>query len=303
MAKDKIVLRNRITFKQDDRWVNSNVAYESKNNKIQIKTKALKTPNISSHTLVDLVGLNKYASVGKTLLTMFGLAERNSIPLYQMVKGQIVEEFATRYLNELYGGRYNIESFTLEQFKNYNQFQDQIPFSGALDKLIHGDIKLPVEIKSKEMREYDRIANKRIYPKDQIIQGANQAYMYGAEKFMMLYGFLRPEISELLKDLTRTYIVKKDEYDPAGNKIGEVEVEETLWTWGKDYAKAIKDLGLRYEDIVFHHEVMDYDPRIIKAYREKAQKIYDSFYMDRKIDRALFKKEELLDILSQIKNE
>ena len=303
MAKDKIVLRNRITFKQDDRWVNSNVAYESKNNKIQIKTKALKTPNISSHTLVDLVGLNKYASVGKTLLTMFGLAERNSIPLYQMVKGQIVEEFATRYLNELYGGRYNIESFTLEQFKNYNQFQDQIPFSGALDKLIHGDIKLPVEIKSKEMREYDRIANKRIYPKDQIVQGANQAYMYGAEKFMMLYGFLRPEISELLKDLTRTYIVKKDEYDPAGNKIGEVEVEETLWTWGKDYAKAIKDLGLRYEDIVFHHEVMDYDPRIIKAYREKAQKIYDSFYMDRKIDRALFKKEELLDILSQIKNE
>lgn len=303
MEKDKILLKNRITFKQDDRWVNSNVTYESKNNKIEIKTKALKTPNISSHTLVDLVGLNKYASVGKTLLTMFGLAQRNSIPLYQTVKGQIVEEFATRYLDELYGGRYNIESFTLEQFKNYNQFQDQIPFSGALDKLIHGDIKLPVEIKSKEMREYDRIANKRIYPKDQIVQGANQAYMYGAEKFMMLYGFLRPEISELLKDLTRTYIVKKDEYDPAGNKIGEVEVEETLWTWGKDYAKAIKDLGLRYEDIVFHHEVMDYDPRIIKAYREKAQKIYDSFYMDRKIDRALFKKEELLDILSQIKNE
>jgi hypothetical protein len=303
MSNEKIVLRNRITFKQDDQWVNSNVNYESKDNKIQIKTKALKTPNISSHTLVDLVGLNKYASVGKTLLTMFGLAERQPIPLYQTVKGQIVEEFATRYLDELYGGRYNIESFTLEQFKNFNQFQDQLPFSGALDKLIHGDIKLPVEIKSKEMREYENIAVKRNYPKDQIIQGANQAYMYGAEKFMMLYGFLRPEISELLKDLTRTYIIKKTEFDPAGNEIGEVEAEENLWSWGKDYAKAIKDLGLRYEDIIFHHEVMDYDPRIIKAYREKAQKIYDGFYMERKIDRSLFKKEELLDILSQIKNE
>jgi len=302
MNNEKIILKNKITFKQDDQWVNSNVNYESKNNQIHIKTKALKTPNISSHTLVDLVGLNKYASVGKTLLTMFGLAERQSIPLYQSVKGQIVEEFATQYLNEVYGGRYNIESFTLEQFKNFNQFQDQLPFSGALDKLIHGDIKLPVEIKSKEMREYENIAVRRNYPKDQIIQGANQAFMYGAEKFMMLYGFLKPEISEILKNLCEPYTVKKTVVDALGNEQ-EVEVEETLWSWGKDYAQAIKDLGLRYEDIVFHHEVMDYDTRIIKAYREKAKKIYDSFYMERKIDRTLFKKDELLDIMAQIKNE
>ena len=302
MNNEKIILKNKITFKQDDQWVNSNVNYESKNNEIHVKTKALKTPNISSHTLVDLVGLNKYASVGKTLLTMFGLVEKNPIPLYQTIKGQIVEEFATQYLNELYGGRYNIESFVLEQFKNFNQFQDQLPFSGALDKLIHGDVKLPVEIKSKEIREYENIAVKKNYPKDQIIQGANQAYMYGAEKFMMLYGFLKPEISDLLKNLTESYIVKKKVVDALGNEQ-EIEVEETLWSWGKDYSQAIKDLGLRYEDIIFHHEVMDYDPRIIKAYREKAQKIYDNFYMERKIDRFLFKKEELLDIMTQIKNE
>jgi hypothetical protein len=302
MNNEKIILKNKITFKQDDQWVNSNVNYESKNNEIHVKTKALKTPNISSHTLVDLVGLNKYASVGKTLLTMFGLVEKNPIPLYQTIKGQIVEEFATQYLNELYGGRYNIESFVLEQFKNFNQFQDQLPFSGALDKLIHGDVKLPVEIKSKEIREYENIAVKKNYPKDQIIQGANQAYMYGAEKFMMLYGFLKPEISDLLKSLTETYTIKKKVVDALGNEQ-EIEVEETLWSWGKDYSQAIKDLGLRYEDIIFHHEVMDYDPRIIKAYREKAQKIYDNFYMERKIDRFLFKKEELLDIMTQIKNE
>jgi len=302
MNNEKIILKNKITFKQDDQWVNSNVNYESKNNEIHVKTKALKTPNISSHTLVDLVGLNKYASVGKTLLTMFGLVEKNPIPLYQTIKGQIVEEFATQYLNELYGGRYNIESFVLEQFKNFNQFQDQLPFSGALDKLIHGDVKLPVEIKSKEIREYENIAVKKNYPKDQIIQGANQAYMYGAEKFMMLYGFLKPEISDLLKSLTESYTVKKKVVDALGNEQ-EIEVEETLWSWGKDYSQAIKDLGLRYEDIIFHHEVMDYDPRIIKAYREKAQKIYDNFYMERKIDRFLFKKEELLDIMTQIKNE
>lgn len=108
MRKDEIKLKNKVTWKQDDQWVNSKVDYEKKDNKILIKTKVMKTPNISSHTLVDLVGLNKYASVGKTLLTMFGLAERNKIPLYQTVKGQIVEELATQYLEELYGGRYDI---------------------------------------------------------------------------------------------------------------------------------------------------------------------------------------------------
>jgi len=283
MNEEKLSLKNKVVWKQNDQWINSMVDYENKDNKIVVHTKALKTPNISSHVLVDLCGLNKYASVGKTLLTMFGLVERTPIPLYQTVKGGIVEEFANIYLNKLYGGRYDIESFTLEQFKktNFNQFPDQIPFSGALDKLIHGSTKLPVEIKSKEFREYNKIAVNRNYPKDQIIQGANQAYMYGAEKFMMLYGFLSEEISDYLKKLT----------------------ENDLWIWGQDYAKAIEDLGIRYDDITFHHEIMDYDPRIIKAYRDKAQKIYNDFYMSRSIDRNLFKKEELLDILRYIKNE
>ena len=281
MNEEKIVLKNKVTWKQDDQWVNSKVDYENKDNKIVIHTKALKTPNISSHTLVDLCGLNKYATIGKTLLVMFGLAEKQEIPLYQTVKGGIVEEFASRYLNELYGGRYNIESFTLEQFARYNQFPEQLPFSGALDKLIHSEIKLPVEIKSKEMREYNKIAIDKNYPKDQIIQGANQAYMYGAEKYMMLYGFLTKEISDLLKSLT----------------------ENDLWVWGKDYAKAIEELGLKYEDIIFHHVILDYDPRVIKAYRDKAQKIYNDFYMNRVIDRKLFNKEEIVEIMRYVKNE
>lgn len=283
MNDNKITLKDKVVWKQNDQWINSKVSYEKKDDKIIVKTNSLKTPNISSHTLVDLCGLNKYASVGKTLLSMFGLMERNPIPLYQTVKGGIVEEFATIYLNELYGGRYDIESFTLEQFKktNFNQFPDQLPFSGALDKLIHGDIKLPVEIKSKEMKEYEKIAVNKKYPKDQIVQGANQAYMYGAEKFMMLYGFLNEEISTLLKTLT----------------------ENDLWIWGQDYAKAIEDLEIRYGDIIFHHEIMDYDERILKAYREKAQKIYNDFYTSRTIDRNLFKKEELIDIGRYIKIE
>jgi len=283
MTNEKITLKNKLTWKQGDQWIKATVDYAKKDTKIIVKASALKTPNISSHVLVDLCGLNKYASVGKTILSMFGLMERTPIPLYQTVKGGIVEEFANTYLNTLYGGRYDIESFTLEQFKNtnFNQFPDQKPFSGALDKLIHGDIKLPVEIKSKEMREYQKIAVEKKYPKDQVVQGANQAYMYGAKNYMMLYGFLNEEISDLLKQLT----------------------ENDLWIWGQDYAKAIKDLEIRYEDITFHHDILDYDERIIRAYREKAQKIYNDFYLSRTIDRNLFKKEELMDIARYAKIE
>lgn len=283
MEEEKIVLKDKLTWKQDNQWVKSSVSYENKGSKFYVNATALKTPNISSHVLVDLCGLNKYASVGKTILSMFGLIERKPIPKYQTVKGGIVEEFANIYLNKLYGGRYDIESFTLEQFNktNFNQFPSQVPFSGALDKLIHGETKLPVEIKSKEMREYNKIAVNGNYPKDQVIQGANQAYMYGAEKFMMLYGFLSEEISEYLKTLT----------------------ENDLWIWGDNYKQAIEDLELKYEDVTFHHKIMDYDPRIIKAYRDKAQKIYNDFYTNRTIDKSLFKKEEVIELSRYFKNE
>lgn len=152
------------------------------------------------------------------------------------------------------------------------------------------------------MREYTKIAVNRNYPKDQIVQGANQAFMYGADKFMMLYGFLTPQLSELLKSICETTMVKKTIKDALGNEQ-EVEVEENLWVWGDDYAQAVIDLGIRYEDVIFHHEVMDYDKRIIQAYRNKAQKIYNEFYTNKSLDRSMFKKEELLDIMGQIKNE
>ena len=302
MAFDKsLTLKRTVSWKEKDEWVNANVDYEMKNNQVIVHPDKFKTPNISSHVLVNLCGLNRFATVGSTLLSTFGLLERKPIPLYQSIKGNIVEEFATRYLEELYGGRYNIESFTLEQFSGYNQFPEQKPFSGALDKLIKGDVILPVEIKSKEMKDHKKIAIDGKYPKDQLIQGANQAYMYGAEKFMMLYGFLSKDISDILKDICKSYTTIKRQKNALG-MWEEVEVEETLWIWGKDYAQAIEDLGLEYEDIVFHHEVMDFDPTVIENYRRKAKEIYDDFAETGIIDRYKFNKDELLDIMKQVKN-
>ena len=73
MEEEKIVLKEKLTWKQDNQWVKSSVSYENKGSKFYVNATALKAPNISSHVLVDLCGLNKYASVGKTILSMFGL--------------------------------------------------------------------------------------------------------------------------------------------------------------------------------------------------------------------------------------
>ena len=301
MAIDNsIALKKKFSFTVDGEWQNETVEYEMKNNKVIVNASGFKRPNISSHVLVNLCGLNRFASVGATLLGTFGLLEKKEIPLYQSIKGNIVEEFANQYLEEIYGGRYDIESFTLSQFKNYNQFPDAKPFSGALDKLIHGKTKIPVEIKAKEMKDHRKIAINGNYPKDQVVQGANQAYMYGADNFMMLYGFLSPEISNMLKDVCKKFTTTVTEKNILG--IEETKtVEETCWIWGENYAQAIEDLGLRYEDITFHHKIMDFDPRIIKAYRKKAQELYDDFYKTRTIDRWQFKKEELFDVMKYVK--
>lgn len=289
---DKLELKEITNINIDSEWVNVKNTFTLDKSGLKISNDMFRSPNISSHTLVDLCGLNKYASKGKTLLSMFGLIERKDIPLYQMIKGGIVEVLANKYLDDLYGGRYNIESFELEQFENYNQFPNFKPFTGALDKVIHLPTILPVEIKSKEMRAYEQIATNLRYPPAEIVQGANQAFMYGADRFMMLYGFLTPELSEYLKEVTKTFTEEVVVTDAIGNQ--KVEFRDTsLWIWGKDYEQAVKDLNITFDDVIFHHEIMPYDERLIKAYRDRAVKIYDEFKKTGFIPSKDFKKEEL----------
>lgn len=238
----------------------------------------MKKPNISSHTLVDILGFNKYTTQGKTVMSIFGLTERSSIDPYQVYKGGIAEIFAKQYLISKYGREADIEEFTLSMFKNRNQFPEEAPFSGVLDIMIHMPIKMPVEVKAKEMKEYDKIAIMNAYPKDQIVQGANQAVLTHVDKYMMLWVFLSPSMSKLLKKIA----------------------EEDLWMWKEDYKQAIVDLDLTIDDVKFHSKIFEVDERLIKAYREKSLKLYNEFYMNRRISKKLFTSEELTEIKKHI---
>lgn len=262
-------------------WIRSKTLLSEDDHFIYIESDEIKLPNISSHTLVNLNGLNKYTTVGRTILNMFGFLEHSEIPLYQSIKGGVVEVFAEQYLREQYGDRLDLESFTVEQFAGYNQFPDEFPFSGVLDKYMHLPEKLPIEIKAKEMRDYDKIVLGGQYQRDHIIQSNNQAVLVGADKHMIVYGFISESLNKYLNEVC----------------------DSGLWIYGKNYEAAVKDLGITYEDFLFDFKIFDTDYRLINAYREKAIDLYNEVYTKRAIPKKLFDKHELEDITKFIESQ
>lgn len=270
---------SEVVRKVGDEWKRTPVGFTEDRDYIYITSDIIANPNISSHTLVNLVGLNKFSSIGKQLLSSFGFLERSPIPPYQQHKGGIIEYFTDQYLAEVYGDTLKLESFELDQFENYNQFPDEAPFTGALDKYIHIPVKLPIEVKSKEMKDYNWIVEQGNWPIEQLTQGANQAVLAGADKYMMVYGFIKPGTSKYLQAIFK----------------------EDMWIFGNDYARAVEALGLKYDMFEFAHKIFDADRRKIIKYREQALTSVLEVHTHKRIPKKYFKANELSAIKSKIK--
>ena len=292
-------IRDELKFLEDNRWYSDKIKLHLDKDYLYYDTKIIKTPKISSHTLVDLLGFNSYSSPGKTLMNMFGLLAKTKIDPYQEVKGGIAEVFAKRYLQKHYKEAIDVETFTVSQFKEtgMNQFPEAAPFSGVLDLMLHfrDTTRMTVEVKSKEMKDYDKIAKMNLFPKEQIVQGANQAILAKTERYLMLWVFLTPALSKLLKALTKMTPIKKKIIDSTGNERI-VEAEDNLWIWGYDFERAAEELEITEEHFLFYAKEFEADPRMIGAYREKALRLYNDFYINRRIERKLFNKDELSEL-------
>lgn len=278
--QNQLNLNKKIKIKdQNNRWNDVEYKLKEDDKYIYYSADLVREPKISSHTLINLANLNKWTSPGKTVLSMFGLLKRESINPYYTYRGGIAEVFAKRYLLRKYGMQANIESFELSMFKDFNQFPDAEPFSGVLDLMMYSPQKMTIEVKSKEMKDYDYIAGYGQYPRDQVAQGANQAILAETEEYMMLWIFPKDEIAKMLKQIA----------------------EEDLWIWEDDYEQASLDLGLTEDMFEYHAKIFKADIRIINAYREKALSIYNDFYIHRRIEKKLFTKEELKELKESIK--
>ena len=112
------------------------------------------------------------------------------------------------------------------------------------------------------------------YPKDHILQGSNEALLAKSERYMMLYVFLKPEVSQLLD-----YIKKND-----------------LWIWDKDYEAAYEFLGLSIEHFEFKYDIFKPDFRMIEAYRKRAYNYWNEVNEHRRIPLELFSKEQIIEL-------
>lgn len=292
-------IREQLKFLEDSKWYSDKIKLRLDKDYLYYETKIIKTPRISSHTLVDLLGFNSYSSPGKTLMNMFGLLAKTKIEPYQEVKGGIAEVFAKKYLQKKYKEAINVETFTVSQFKDtgMNQFPEAAPFSGVLDLMLHfrDTTRMTVEVKSKEMKDYDKIAKMQIFPKEQVVQGANQAILAKTQRYLMLWVFLTPALSKLLKTLTKMTTTKTRLVGTDGvEKI--VESEDNLWIWGYDFERAAEELEITEDHFLYYAKEFEADPRMIGAYREKALKLYNDFYINRRIERKLFNKDEISEL-------
>lgn len=267
-----------VKWKSGNRWMQATPTYEADATHFYVHVKEMRSPNISSHTLVNLIGLNNWTSPGEALLAAFGFLEKDTLDPYQIIKGGLVEHFADQYIREIYDGRVDLESFEVHQFENFNQFTHQPPFSGALDKLLNEPVKLPIEIKSKEMKAYNEIAVQDIWPEDHLAQGMNQAYFVGASRFMMLYGFLSEHASLLLRTMVDNGIIAQL-YGNDTNKM--------------NYAQMAVELGFTYEMFTFHHKIFEVDNKLVEERRKKALDMYNAFFETRRIPKSYFKRDQL----------
>lgn len=175
---------------------------------IYLQHKRLKNPNISSHVMVDLMGENPYMTPGKALIQAFGLLEYSSIDPYYTHRGGVIEVLAEAYLRKVLYPSYElvIENYELADFPGYNQFPNEKPFSGVLDKAIVQPFRLPLEIKSKEMKDYSWIVGKGKYPEAEVTQGQHLADLWKASQVMMLWGFIDTKLQKYLKGVTEAEI-------------------------------------------------------------------------------------------------
>lgn len=288
--KDKLLLVKSLKVQEDGQWYGVKNELSSDLTYIYLQHSKLRNPNISSHVLVDLMGKNPYTTPGKALLQAFGLLEYVAIDPYYTVRGGVVEVLAEEYIKKvLYPSLdLKVQSYELTDFKGYNQFPQHAPFSGVLDKAILEPFKLPIEIKSKEMKDYKWIVEKGKHPENEVIQGMQLSDLWGTDKVLMIWGFIDLKLQRYLKDVINAGIVeefKKMQY-------GELHT---------NYEALTEALGLTYKDVTWEFQIYDVNKQELDNYRTHSLGIYNEVITERRIPRKWFSHSELEDLDEFIK--
>ena len=174
-----------------------------------------KFKKIGGHNFVELLGMNPYSKVGDTLLRMFKVI-KSDIDAKWLLRGDFAEGIV-RGVYERDGHR----TVVYDKKKcNYTNFPKSSEITGLIDIELP-DEKTLIEVKSKSMKDYDKIMNEP--PKSEIYQGLLYGYMRNYKYITMEWIFFdeetekevfagqKPTTLRNLKRISRAYEVDRIE--------------------------------------------------------------------------------------------
>lgn len=280
------------TIKAQDatgRWHSMENALTEDARFIYLNHKVLREPNVSSHTLVDINGKNQFTSIGKVVLQMFGLLEYVPIEEWYTVRGGIVEHLTEEYIRKVIypGEELEIESYELSDFEGFNQFREQLPFSGVLDKAIVKPFRMPIEIKSKDTGKYEWIVDKGQEPEMEVLQGKQLASLWGSDQSLMIWGFVPDDLEKYIREAMELKILDGFQTYRYGSEV-------------TDYAALCEALEIKMEDLKWHHQFYTVNEEELRIYRSRALEIRQQVLESRRIPKVWFTHQELKEIKKHI---
>ena len=173
--------------------VNNHLIIKENDTNIKVVNNVIKNyynanKKVSSTVFASLIGINKWQSVGLTVLDFLGITRPLPIDPFYMKRGEIAENLTVKYLTSKLIDKYpqhEIMYFKLSDFPNYDQFPNNKYFSGVTDIIVKKnknitkndtlekrlDNVLIFEVKSKSKSNYDSIITNELYPEHEIAQG------------------------------------------------------------------------------------------------------------------------------------
>ena len=235
-----------------------------------------KPKKIMSRNVPELLGLNRYNSIGKAVLDRMCALQKEFIDPFYTVRGAVGEYVARLELERRYGEKEintTMQGFTTEG-EGFDMFKVNPKFGGVIDILATEPSNAVIEVKSKDNSKWVEIADIGKYPEEEVMQGKTLAYLIQAPTATMAYVFTSNDCEKKLKEYVekkRHLIWQKDE---SGELLRNEETGKALPPLTKSGEQVIKELGLTLRDFTYKFKSFPINREEVREQLEQAYQTY-----------------------------
>lgn len=247
---------------------------------------------IYSRNFPSLIGKDERTSAGREALSVLNLLEKEQIDPFYTYRGDVAEHFVAESVRDFFEKKYgkdNVEiivfantQFTYGDQWNYDKEtgKGNKDFGGRMDIGIKVTEKdgtkraFIIEVKSKSMKDYDKIAVKKEYPESETYQGIYLANMGNQSQVTMFWVFFTEQQEEELK-----------------SKVKE---------WQDNQGKKEVELSFGYKDVKYHNALLQFSRDEVWRDMLVASNNVKKMARDKKIPMYMFNRNDVAIIQQHI---